>query len=92
MNPANEDGGRRSGSTYPQHGADGAGLYEKHDGMRLSSIALNVPGAQRRTAKIAKKTGAREGPGDSSTAQTLLDGRLLNVRLLNIQSYVVKNE
>jgi hypothetical protein len=76
------------GSASPQHGPRRGmmNFLKSDDGGTLLSIALMCL-AQHRKAKVAKKSGAICGPGDFVEAQTLLDGRLLDV-----QCDVVKNE
>jgi hypothetical protein len=50
------------------------------DGVTLSSITLNVPGAQgRKRNGWQKNPGAICGPGNFTDTQTLLNGCLLNV-------------
>ena len=62
------------------------------DRVRLLLIALNVPGAQRGKVTVAKKSGAREGPGNFERTLNVIGQSLIERSLLNVQGDVVKNE
>ena len=62
------------------------------EGVTRSLIELNVPGAQRGKVTIAKKSGAREGPGNFERTLNVIAQSLIERSLLNVQGDVVKNE
>ena len=62
------------------------------EGVTRSLIELNVPGAQRGKVTIAKKSGAREGPGNFERTLNVIGQSLIERSLLNVQGDVVKNE